>query len=743
MALCDAMPRHSRTPLSPDPCQSRPPWNAHPSLASSVRTRNLTTPPHRDTTPPMSGPVVPPCCPIVGTSVIHMTLLVQFLGAWLQLPNLFHWLARTIRLGYAIQFTRSPPRFWGVRYAMVNSASVRNHSSSPSWPALAQGIRRARNPGCWPRVSPDQAPEVTVETRLALARTSTARPWPDSGNVAIVPKKSGGLTDVDSQTHFRMCSSVGLVCSDRPEGQLTLESRFANTGTWCSGISPVWAFGSTGKRANSPRAEDLFSRYGNRLGRHVRAAYERVRAVTAELPESIQGQVISEASVAYGICSGSHAARTASYETAFALASRSIPGMGMATGHAPSTSYSVRPSPHGRTSPFFQMPLPRAGVPCAMDMLPRAPGQDPSAFDMSIASSCWHAADGKRVGCGFKHCGYGRVRIYKIGPVQDSGSADLGDAQVDLFASPDTFHCRWFYSLTEGTLGADALARSWLRGLRKYAFPPVSLLAQVLCKIREDERRVLLVAPHWPTRTWFSELTNSHVILRLRPGYVPKVPTTPFRDQVVNLQALPSEEADSALALLCPVRALRAYVDRAYKACGQAASSLHAMALLQVYQAKALMDMHEGSLDRALMSELRTATDLALRSTSVAACMFGLMMSTLVVQEHHRWLSLVDMADVDKVRFLDSPISQVGLFGDAVESCAQQFSATLEQTEAIRHILPRWPATAITLPPVAVPPPAPLQQPSPRPQRRASCRQAAQPVSDDAKPGDKCKTKRP
>ncbi len=53
----------------------------------------------------------------------------------------------------------------------------------------------------------------------------------------------------------------------------------------------------------------------------------------------------------------------------------------------------------------------------------------------------------------------------------------------------------------------------------------------------------------------------SHVVLRPRPGYVPKVPTTPFHDQVVNLQALPSEEADPALALLCPVRALRIYVD--------------------------------------------------------------------------------------------------------------------------------------------------------------------------------------
>ncbi len=53
---------------------------------------------------------------------------------------------------------------------------------------------------------------------------------------------------------------------------------------------------------------------------------------------------------------------------------------------------------------------------------------------------------------------------------------------------------------------------------------------------------------------------DSSATLRPRPGYVPKVPTTPFRDQVVNLQALPPEEADPALALLCPVRAQ--YTDR-------------------------------------------------------------------------------------------------------------------------------------------------------------------------------------
>ncbi len=82
----------------------------------------------------------------------------------------------------------------------------------------------------------------------------------------------------------------------------------------------------------------------------------------------------------------------------------------------------------------------------------------------------------------------------------------FGDAQVALFASPDTSHCQLFFFLSEGTLGTDALACSWPRGLRKYAFPPVSLLAQTLCKVREDEEQVLLVAPYWPNRTWFPEL---------------------------------------------------------------------------------------------------------------------------------------------------------------------------------------------------------------------------------------------
>lgn len=46
------------------------------------------------------------------------------------------------------------------------------------------------------------------------------------------------------------------------------------------------------------------------------------------------------------------------------------------------------------------------------------------------------------------------------------------------------------------------------------------------------------------------------------------------------------------------------------------------------------------------------------------------------------------MQDAEKVRFLNTPIAQGGLFGDTVEVFVQQFSAVKKQTEAIKHILP-------------------------------------------------------
>ncbi len=118
----------------------------------------------------------------------------------------------------------------------------------------------------------------------------------------------------------------------------------------------------------------------------------------------------------------------------------------------------------------------------------------------------------------------------------------------------------------------------------------------------------------------------------------------------------------------------------------------------------------------------------------------GHAMSTLVVQELHLWLCFTDMKEQEKVQFLNAPVSQTGLFGDAVESCAQQFSAAQKQTETIKHIMRRMKPAASTLAatlqparrqwrlPLAAPAPTLQQQTSTRQHCGADRRQDAKPI---------------
>ncbi len=55
---------------------------------------------------------------------------------------------------------------------------------------------------------------------------------------------------------------------------------------------------------------------------------------------------------------------------------------------------------------------------------------------------------------------------------------------------------------------------------------------------------------------------DSKVVLKPRLGYVPKVLSTPFRAQVIALSVLSPSTDDQELSLLCPVRALRVYIER-------------------------------------------------------------------------------------------------------------------------------------------------------------------------------------
>ncbi len=270
---------------------------------------------------------------------------------------------------------------------------------------------------------------------------------------------------------------------------------------------------------------------------------------------------------------------------------------------------------------------------------------------------------------------------------------------------------------------------------------------------------------HELTGTWTAPFTarnrssGSSSLATLDGGAARGYMEVPPVERSVAMQLCPRTASTWRGNPLLPSRACRhssALTGSAYAACGEAASALHAMALLQVHQAKALRDQHVGGQDPGVLSELRTATDLALRATKVTAWSLGRAMSTMVVQERHLWLCLADMKEVDKARFLNAPVSQTGLFGDAVENFAQQFSTAQKQTEAIRHILPRRAAAASTRPPAAVPrstrrrgrppatAPAPTQQTPPAKQRRgAGRRAAAPPVQAPTKPGGKRRSKRP
>ncbi|KAI2646588.1 Transposon Ty3-G Gag-Pol polyprotein [Labeo rohita] len=139
---------------------------------------------------------------------------------------------------------------------------------------------------------------------------------------------------------------------------------------------------------------------------------------------------------------------------------------------------------------------------------------------------------------------------------------------------------------------------------------------------------------------------------------LPPQPSLPLMAGGQGVRGGPSDAATWRGSPRLPSKACRllsALTGRAYSAAGQAATVLHAMATLQVYQAKALKELHKGSPDQAVKQELRAATDFALRATKVTARSLGQVMSTLMVQERHLWLNLAQMADVDKARFPDAP----------------------------------------------------------------------------------------
>ncbi len=144
-----------------------------------------------------------------------------------------------------------------------------------------------------------------------------------------------------------------------------------------------------------------------------------------------------------------------------------------------------------------------------------------------------------------------------------------------------------------------------------------------------------------------------------------------------------------------PCRTTSAFIGKSYIAAGQAGMALHTMAILQAYQVDVLKEMDEGTgLTPEAVKELRRATDLALRATNLAlratkhtARAVVRSMAGSVAAERHLWLNLTEIHE--KVFVLDAPISQSGLFGEAVSSVVEKFRSAKTQSAALKQFMPR------------------------------------------------------
>ncbi len=135
-----------------------------------------------------------------------------------------------------------------------------------------------------------------------------------------------------------------------------------------------------------------------------------------------------------------------------------------------------------------------------------------------------------------------------------------------------------------------------------------------------------------------------------------------------------------------PCRTTPALIGKSYIAAGQAGMALHTMAILQAYQADVLKEMDEGTgLTPEAVKELRRATDLALRATKHTARAVGRSMAASVAAEHHLWLNLTEIREKEKVFLMDAPISQSGLFGEAVSAVVDKFCSAKTQSAALKQ----------------------------------------------------------
>ena len=98
----------------------------------------------------------------------------------------------------------------------------------------------------------------------------------------------------------------------------------------------------------------------------------------------------------------------------------------------------------------------------------------------------------------------------------------LNYPKVGLFATQFKLSLYVYPVPDSHALAVDAFSMNWDL-LHAYAFPPLILIPSVLAKIRQSWCRIILIAPLWPQRLWFSEVLHLLVSAPIRLSLFPKL----------------------------------------------------------------------------------------------------------------------------------------------------------------------------------------------------------------------------
>ena len=113
---------------------------------------------------------------------------------------------------------------------------------------------------------------------------------------------------------------------------------------------------------------------------------------------------------------------------------------------------------------------------------------------------------------------------------------------IDLFATRLNHRLPLYVSPIpdQKALSIDALSMNW-NHIHAYAFPPFHLIPALINKIQVSQCKIVLIAPFWPSRSWFQELLG---LLVSPPITLPVIPNLleqlqgRFRHQIIDMLQL-------------------------------------------------------------------------------------------------------------------------------------------------------------------------------------------------------------